>query len=77
MCTVEDTFDLDSTALLINFKCPKRYRKPFPINKGGTINPLPKSCTRGKMVVMQGLILSQFNKNCVVELQKVLVFEGK
>ncbi len=29
------------------------------------------------MVVMQGLILPEFNKNCVVELQKVLVFDGK
>jgi hypothetical protein len=51
--------------------------KAFPINKGGTIDPLPKPCTRGKMVVMQGFILPEFNKKCVVELQKVLVFDGK
>ena len=70
-------FDPGSTATLINRKCLPKNCKAHPINQERKINTLAGSCETKSMVVMKNLRLPELDKNCVVDQQKALVFNGQ
>ena len=67
-------FDPGSTATLINCKCLPKHCKAIPIKQECKINTLVGSCETKSVVVMRNLRLPELDKNCVVDQQKVLVF---
>ncbi len=69
-------FDPGSTATLISRKCLPWHCKTCPISQGCKINTLAGSCATKDMVIMRNLRLPELNKNCVVNKQKALVFDG-
>ena len=67
-------FDPGSTATLINRKCLPKHCKAISIKQECKINTLVGSCETKSIVVMRNLRLPELDKNCVVDQQKVLVF---
>jgi hypothetical protein len=70
-------FDPGLTSTLISFKCLPRHCKPCAITNKRQIHTLAGTCSTKQMVVMRKIRLPKFNKNCVVEEQKALVFDGQ
>jgi hypothetical protein len=70
-------FDPGSTSTLISHKCLPRHCKPCAITNEHQIHTLTGTCSAKEMVVMRKIRLPEFNKNCVVEEQKALVFDGQ
>ncbi len=69
-------FDLRSTFTLVNHKCLPRHCKTCPIKQERKINTLAGSCETKEVVVMRNLRLLELDKNCVIDQQKALVFDG-
>jgi hypothetical protein len=70
-------FDPGSPSILISCKCLPRHCKPCAITNERQIHTLAGTCSTKPMVVMRKIRLPKFNKNCVVEEQKALVFDGQ
>jgi hypothetical protein len=70
-------FDPGSTSTLISRKCLPRHCKPCAITNERQIHTLAGTCYTKQMVVMRKIRLPEFDKNCVVEEQKALVFDGQ
>ena len=70
-------FDQGFTAMLINRKCLPKHCKAIPIKQERKVNTLAGSCETKPVVVMRNLRLPELDKNCVVDQQKALVFNGQ
>jgi hypothetical protein len=69
-------FDPGSASTLVTCKCLPRHCKTCPIKQERKINTLAGSCKTKEVVVMRNLRLPELDKNCVVNQQKALVFDG-
>jgi hypothetical protein len=70
-------FDPGSTLTLISRKCLPRHCKPCAITNEHQIHTLARMCSTKQMVFMRKVRLPKFDKNCVVEEQMALVFDGQ
>ncbi len=70
-------FDPESTSNLISRKCLPRHCKPCAIANKRQIHTIAGTCSAIQMVLMRKIRLPKFDKNCIVEEQKALVFDGQ
>jgi hypothetical protein len=70
-------FDIGSTSTVISRKHLPRHCKSCAITNKRKIHTLFGTCSAKQMVVMRMVRLPEFNKNCVAEELKALVFDGQ